>query len=168
LGQVITRGSENVAKRLLLADVRGYLNAREVFLSFSLGLLYMLWWTFVAHRPIGIPADDGPASPHCAKWTRWGYVGLALKYITLAGCVLITILELVWRLDPKHHAYSSVYVAASTLETTLSAVFILKIFLNFSLIPSKFRGTFTLFHAAPVAALLVGGGIAIGNLALCK
>ena len=108
------------------------------------------------------------SSLHCGKWERWGYIGFGLKWLTILICILIPILQIVWRVDPKHHQYDDLYVAASVFETAISIIFILKIFLNLSLTSLEERRQVFVDYTAPLCALATSTGHGIGNLVLCK
>lgn len=173
LGQILIRGHSNAVSGTGLGGVIGFIRAREVLLALSLGTVFLFFWTFVGRRPIGIASKKDrlsaitPSNPiHCGSWQRWGFVGLGLKWSTLLVCILIPILQIVWRVAGKHHRYGNLYVVSSTLETTVSAIFILKIFLNFYLTPPWAQRQVMLNHIAPIVALLISAGLGVGNLVL--
>jgi hypothetical protein len=177
LGQILIRGSSGIANGLRLADVNGFIQAREVLLSISAGTVFIFYWTLVGRRPFGSISSQPlfpntrttrMASLHCGRWERWGYIGFGLQWLTILICVLIPILQIVWRVDPKHHQYDDLYVAASVFETTISIIFILKIFLNLSLTSLEERRQVFVDYTAPICALATSTGHGIGNLVLCK
>lgn len=177
LGQILSRGVANVVNRPGLGDVADFIQAREVLLSFSAGFIFLFFWTFVGLRPIGLPASPrnvttssatSTSSGHCGSWTRWGVIGLTLKWLSLLSCILIAILQIVWRVSPQHNRYAELYVTSGILETTISAIFILKIFLNLYLCPATLRRPVMIAHIVPLLALLVNAGLGMGNLVLCE
>ncbi|KAH6917251.1 hypothetical protein BKA70DRAFT_1138682 [Coprinopsis sp. MPI-PUGE-AT-0042] len=183
LGQILLRGYASVNGGLELGQAVGLIQGREVFLSFSVGFLYLFYWFFSSRRPhaLAVAPDMGAiatekADPtlatrmtsarklHCASWERWGYVGITLKWASLVTCFLILILQLVWRLTKKHHFYGDLYVASATLETAISIVFILKLILNSYLAESTSRRQVLLGYIAPVFAFVLSAGMGIGSL----
>lgn len=175
LGQILSRGVANVVNRPGLGDVADFIQAREVLLSFSAGFIFLFFWTFVGLRPIGLPASPrnvttssatSTSSGHCGSWTRWGVIGLTLKWLSLLSCILIAILQIAWRVSPQHNRYAELYVTSGILETTISAIFILKIFLNLYLCPATLRRPVMIAHIVPLLALLVNAGLGMGNLVL--
>ncbi|KDR85130.1 hypothetical protein GALMADRAFT_131864 [Galerina marginata CBS 339.88] len=171
LGQVLARGPQNVAKGFGLNSVAGFLYSREVFLSLSVGFLDLFFWKLVARCPReeyvtkANPLGDGRRRkhPHSASWNRWGLIGMALKWTSLAALLSIPLLQILWRLMPGQRKYGSIYVAETTVQTSLMAIFILKLLLNVSICPSS-RWQALRTYMAPISALAVGVGIGIGNL----
>ncbi|RXW24769.1 hypothetical protein EST38_g1071 [Candolleomyces aberdarensis] len=167
LGQLLIRGHSNAANGLMLEDVSGFINAREALLALSIGAIFLFWWKFCGRRPFAV--KDGrlsKSSMHCASWQRWGYVGFLLKWSSLLVCIVILILQVIWRLAPMHHLYGSLYVATATLETTISIIFILKLFLNVYLCPAGTQARVFLDYVTPALALLINAGLGVGNLVL--
>ena len=153
----------------MLDDVSGFINAREALLALSIGAIFLFWWKFSGRRPFAIkPVGPFNFSMHCASWQRWGYIGFLLKWTSLVVCIVVLILQVIWRLAPKHHLYGSLYVATATLETTISIIFILKLFLNVYLCPASSKTQVLLDYVTPALALLINAGLGVGNLVLCK
>lgn len=73
-----------------------------------------------------------------------------------------------WRLIPQQRKLAAVYVAAATLQSTLTAVFFLKVLLNIYASPIRplYRPLRT--NSALLVSLAVGMSISIGNLMLCR
>ncbi|KAJ2920242.1 hypothetical protein MD484_g5, partial [Candolleomyces efflorescens] len=167
LGQLLIRGHSNAANGLMLDDVSGFINAREALLALSIGAIFLFWWKFSGRRPFAIkPVGPFNFSMHCASWQRWGYIGFLLKWTSLVVCIVVLILQVIWRLAPKHHLYGSLYVATATLETTISIIFILKLFLNVYLCPASSKTQVLLDYVTPALALLINAGLGVGNLVL--
>ncbi|TFK30574.1 hypothetical protein FA15DRAFT_751597 [Coprinopsis marcescibilis] len=161
LGQILVRGHAGIVNGAGLTAVAGYIRSREVFFALSIGVLYLFYWTFVSRQPHG---DDTGTDMHCASWARWGYIGITLKWCTLLACMVIFALQVTWRVTPMHHVYGNVYIASATIETTISAIFILKLLLNFYLSPSHLRRRVFLGYVTPIIAFGLSAGLGIGNL----
>ncbi|KAG2023333.1 hypothetical protein CC2G_000997 [Coprinopsis cinerea AmutBmut pab1-1] len=111
-----------------------------------------------------VPMGSMMSPVHCAQWERWGYIGIALKWSSLVACLLIVALQMVWRLAPQHNLYGNIYVASSTIETTVSAIFILKLLLNFYLTPADSQKRVLLNYITPIVAFVISAGLGVGNL----
>lgn len=166
-----------------IAEVADYTRAREVILALSTGFLYLFYWLFAGRPPtpegenevsrgsaaMRRMAIETPSKPtHCARWERWGYVGIGLKWVTLAGCLLIVALQMVWRLAPRFRVYGDLYVASATMETTISAIFILKLLLNLYLAPLRYQKQVLLNYITPTAAFILSASVGVGNLIVCE
>lgn len=152
-----------------VSPVSGLITAREVVLAASLGFLYLFLWCFVAQcprgeGPIAISGPNPRENAHSASWKRWGIVGLLLKWSLLGLCLSITALQVIWRVSPPDSRFGVVYVAEATIEVVVSALFILKLFLNIFLSPLMPWHRPVQSYAAPLVALLISGGLGIGNL----
>lgn len=62
----------------------------------------------------------------------------------------------------------AIYGADATMEIVASALFILKLVLNASIIPSKPLLTVLRRYAAVIFALVINLGLGIGNVVTCK
>ncbi|KAF9015297.1 hypothetical protein BDQ17DRAFT_1340812 [Cyathus striatus] len=126
-----------------------------------MGFLFLFMWLLVAQCPQQERKDHHTL--HSASWKRWGHVGTILQWSTLAACISIPLLEIPWRILRTQHFYGSVYIAESTIQTVLSFIFILKIFLNVSLsqMPRlKLLGS----YSVPLFSLLIGTSLGIMNV----
>ncbi|KAF9056304.1 hypothetical protein BJ165DRAFT_1432493 [Panaeolus papilionaceus] len=172
LGQILARGSENAAKDISLDNITALLFAREILLALSLSFLNIFFWMLVAECPneerIFNSNDSMSAtsqqSMHSASWGRWGPVGTVLKWFSLVALLSVPLLQALWRLVPSQRRYSTLYVAESTVQTTICLIFILKLFLNIylSTLPTwwhSFRPCIPAF-----LALTFGASLGIGNL----
>lgn len=97
LGQQLVRGASNVRLGLGIDAVRGFLVAREIFLSLSFGFRFIFYWATVAEgygyafkscRPFLFISYSARRqgkfdTTHFASWDRWGWLGFILKYLTL-------------------------------------------------------------------------------------
>lgn len=157
--------------------VAGFIYSREVFLSLSIGFLDLFFWTLVARCPRGEYVDKSndlstarnrKPSMHSASWNRWGLIGSILKWTSLAASLTVPLLQMVWRLMPGQRKYSSIYVAESTIQTSVMAAFILKFVLNIYTSPLDHWWYAFRNYLVPITALVIGTGLGIGNLILCK
>ncbi|KAJ3759932.1 hypothetical protein EV360DRAFT_81641 [Lentinula raphanica] len=148
--------------------------ARGSVKSAFLWLRFLFFWAFVAERPRREPppTTSDLRDPqvyvhyaenfHSAKWERWGYLGILLKWSILASVFSIPVLQIIWRIAEGH--YGIVYMVESTIEILVSALFLLKVFLNVFLSPvSPWWKPFQ-FYAVPLIALLINPGLGIGDL----
>jgi hypothetical protein len=139
-------------------------------LSFFFRFLYL--WEFVAQRPRYEPRQRTDIDPfsdeksyHSASWERWGALGFVLKYALLGSVISIPILQIVWRIAT---GYSAVYVADSTIQIAVSALFIAKLMLNLFLSTVGPWWRPFLPYLVPIIALMISTGIGAGNLLFCK
>jgi hypothetical protein len=160
LSQVLSRGSG------FNDTVNGLINAREVGLSLSNGFLLLFYWKFIADRPNAEPRKNDPKGRehlHSASWQHWGYLGRLLKWSLLGLVISVSVLQIVWRTSARR--FGTVYMIESTIRIVVTALFIVKIFLNIFLSPALSRAIRSCI--APLAALLINLGIAIANLLSC-
>ncbi|KAJ3836870.1 hypothetical protein F5878DRAFT_242452 [Lentinula raphanica] len=174
LAQILARGSVKVDMDTgKTSRITALINTREVGLSIAIGLRFLFFWAFVAERPRGEPPPTTDLRDpqvyvhyaenfHSAKWERWGYLGILLKWSILASVFSIPVLQIIWRIAEGH--YGVVYMVESTIEILVSALFLLKVFLNVFLSPvSPWWKPFQ-FYAVPLIALLINLGLGIGDL----
>ncbi|EEB88646.1 hypothetical protein MPER_13423, partial [Moniliophthora perniciosa FA553] len=90
---------------------------------------------------------------------------LLLKWSLLIGSLAIPILRIIWRL--AFRKFATLYMVESTVEIIISALFILKIFLNVFL--SSLTPWWRPFgpYAAPLLALAINLALGTGQLLLC-
>ncbi|KAJ3517385.1 hypothetical protein NLJ89_g547 [Agrocybe chaxingu] len=174
LSQVLARGTENAARGVGLDTVTGFIYAREVFLSLSTGFLNLFFWKLVAR----CPKDECPPNVnelstsrkqpkmHSASWNRWGPVGTLLKYGSLGALLAVPLLQMLWRLMPNERKYGSIYVAESTVQTTVTIIFILKFILNVYISPLDSWWLAFRPYVVPILALVIGTTLGVGNLVL--
>lgn len=177
LSQVISRGPQDTANGISLQSVTALIYAREICLAISVFFLDLFFWLLVARCPrkecndrrseLSTQPNRG-AKPHSASWNRWGIMGAVLKWCTLAALISVPLLQMVWRLIPNQRRYSTVYVAESTIQTSVTAIFILKFILNIAISPLVNWWKALQLYSVPMAALVIGVGIGIGNLAVCE
>ena len=166
LTQILSRG--NGLNDTVIDDntINGLINAREVGFSLSTGFLLLFYWRFVAERPGAEPRKNDPKGRehlHSASWQHWGYLGHLLKWSLLGLVISVSVLQIVWRTSARR--FGTVYMVESTIQIVVTALFIMKIFLNIFLSPALSRAIRS--YIAPLAALLINLGIAIANLLSC-
>ncbi|KAF5390212.1 hypothetical protein D9757_002801 [Collybiopsis confluens] len=174
LAQVLARGAANVnANTGITSSVTALINTREVGLSIAVGFRFLFFWAFVAERPRGEPPPTTDLSnpraykydaknSHSARWERWGFLGIFSKYVILVALSSIPILQIIWRIAVRH--FGMVYMAESTIEILVSALFIMKIMLNIFLSPVSPWWKPLRFYLVPLLALLINLAVGIGEL----
>lgn len=172
LSQILARGDVNTDKDGL-ATVSGFFNAREIFLALSVGFIYILFWTLVAQCPpeessrllVDIKGRHDARDPlHSASWRRWGFIGITLKWISLLASISIPLLQILWRIVISQRKYGNLYVAESTIETVVSAIFILKLLLNIYSSPLSSRWRSSGRYVTSIFSLIISAGLGVGNL----
>ncbi len=174
LGRLLMRGPTKDAQNVDPGVASVFVVAREVGLGLSYGFLFLFIWMAVAQRPKSeqracaqVSAQDGAQSHlHSASWKRWGVVGLVLKWFTLFLAILISVLQILWRIVSAQRRYGSLYITESTLEIVVSTVFLLKIVLNVLLSPETWWIAFRPYIAF-VFALILTAVMGAGNLVNC-
>ncbi|KAJ4486305.1 hypothetical protein J3R30DRAFT_3445759 [Lentinula aciculospora] len=174
LAQILVRGTVKVDMNTgMTSGITALINTREVGLSIAIGSRFLFFWAFVAERPRGEPPPTTDLrdpnvyayyaeNSHSAKWERWGYLGLFLKWLILASIISIPILQIIWRIAVRH--YGVVYMVESTIEILISALLLLKVCLNVFLSPiSPWWKPFR-FYVVPLIALLVNVALGIAEL----
>ncbi|KAJ7040356.1 hypothetical protein C8F04DRAFT_1312800, partial [Mycena alexandri] len=173
LAQILSRGTTNTDQGLALNTVTGLIDVREVGLALSFGFRYLYLWAFVAQRPRYEPRPRTQDDPlfsethyHSANWERWGLPGVILKFALLGAVFSIPILQIIWRIVVP--GFSTVYIAESTIQITVSALLIAKLMLNLFLSTvAPWWRPFTPY-IVPIIALMISTGIGAGNLLLFK
>lgn len=148
--------------------MEGLINTREVLLGLATAMRYLYLWTFVARRPAAEPSLDAPEGLHSGAWKRWGIIGLVLKWVLFAAVLDVAILQILWRAVPNLGNSGPVYLADASIQIVASALLIAKLGANTWITPVIPRGRVMRDYALPIAAILFGMGVAIGNLATCK
>lgn len=172
LGQLLIREPSGSSRNFDQGVVSGFIVAREVGLGLSFGFLFLFVWRAVAEcpwneRPRSLAqsiSSPAPSLPHSASWTRWGFLGAALKWFTLTLVIVIPLLQILWRLISSQRQYGSIYIADSTLEIVASAIFALKIVLNVLVSPSVSWWAPFRRYLGLVLALIITGAMGVGNL----
>ncbi|KAH7931138.1 hypothetical protein BV22DRAFT_1124516 [Leucogyrophana mollusca] len=175
LSQLVARGLDGPQQD---TAVHPLITTREIILAVSLGLRFIFYWIFVSEPPRAesqpLTAAEGGWTNflvleandelHSGSWGRWGPTGQLLKHGLLLAAAAITALQIVWRIVSQFHRYSPIYAADTALELVTSVLLILKLLLNTVVSPATPRSHTFQEYAAPIFALFVNVGIAIGNL----
>ena len=139
---------------------------RDVGLGLSVGLIHLFVWLFVAECPQAEPHSQAQVR-HSASWRRWGMPGEILKWLSLTLCFLTPTLRILWHRLTSVRVRGPLIIANATTEIVLSAMFILKLILNTSLVCHVLRWKALRDYVAPIIAIIISASIAIGNLATC-
>lgn len=160
------------------------LRAREVLFAFSIGFRLLFYWSYVAEPPLR--ARCAPSTrkvqrikfltlertlePHSASWMRRGLPGKLLGVSLLVAIITITALQIVWRVVPRFHQYSSVYAADVALELLVSFLLLLKLLLNTVTFDSPDKILVHTFREclAPISGILVNIVLGVGDLLYCE
>ena len=168
LVSVLARGKRSATA---VQNVNPFLSltiAREVAYAVSFGLRFLFFWGFVACPPLG--QNDGEKDKmHSGSWGRWGITGHSLRWMLMIATVAITALQVIFRIYTPLQQFGALFSAEGALESSISAVLMLKIFLNIYLAALDSYGTMTrlrlLVQYSPVLlALLISLGIGVGNV----
>jgi hypothetical protein len=146
---------------------------REISLSVSIGFRFLYFWTFVAQPIKSERPEPGTTGDlfklkergRSASWGRWGIPGLILKWSLLTLTLTIPVTQTVWR--NLSQTRKTLYFTDSSLETVVSALFILKIGLN-SLLSRKTWKQILLFYISPLFALGISLGLGLTNIIVCE
>jgi hypothetical protein len=119
LSQILQRGRFNTDHGLGLESVQSLIMAREVGYAISNSLRFLFFWLFVAEPPKAERgAPNARAGGHSGSWNAWGYIGLTLRWSTLALILVVFVLQVVWRLDSKvQMAITNLYTAESAIRS---------------------------------------------------
>jgi len=145
--------------------------AREVLSSIASCLRFLYFWAFVAQPPLCERGTGSFLFLHSGSWLRWGLTGTVLRWITLLASLSILVLQIIWRLMMLGHGrykFRPVYNVESALEITASVIYIVKLFLNSTLVEMVCRRETLWQYSAALFALLINLGIGLGNLLLCE
>ena len=169
LVQVLGEGGSETS-----ADTNAFLGvivSREVAYAISFGLRYLWFWGFVACVPPASTARGG--NIHSGSWARWGFTGSILRWALVPAILAITSLQVIYRVYTPFSQYGPIYETEGTLQIVVSAIFILKLFLNIYLValdsPASSSRVRTFLCYLPVlGGLLISLGIGVGNIIECK
>jgi hypothetical protein len=142
--------------------------AREVLSSFASCLRFLYFWAFVAQPPLCERGTGSFLLLHSGSWLRWGMTGTVLRWTTLLASLSILVLQIIWRLVLGPHKLGPVYSVESALEITASVIYIVKLFLNSTLVEMVCRRETLWQYSAALFALLINLGLGLGNLLLCE
>jgi len=111
---------------------------------------------------------DAPDGMHSGAWKRWGTYGLILKWTLFAAVLDVGVLQILWRVVPNLENVGPVYLADCAIEIVASALLVIKLGANVWITPVLPRWRVIRGYMLPALAILLGMGVAIGNLTYCK
>lgn len=169
--EVLGRGNKSYAAVQNVNPFLALIISREIIFSLSFGLRYLFFWGFVACSPLGQGAEEKDKM-HSGSWGRWGVMGFLLQWFLALAALAITALQVAFRVYTPLQKISPLYEAEGALESCVSGILMLKIFLNTYLTSLDTFGTVSrarvLLRYLPVLlALLMSLGIAVGNVIQC-
>ena len=143
---------------------------------------FLFFWGFVSEPPRGelpfVPVPDNRRPNfisldseeilHSGNWARMKLLGIFTKWALLLVVISVAVLQALWRLVNTFRMIGPVYLTESGIEIGLSAAFIAKIVLNMFLSPLRPRWHTLRDYSPVILSLLIGMGIAIGNILCCK
>ncbi|GJE86025.1 transcriptional regulator, putative [Phanerochaete sordida] len=167
LVQLIARGNHSAASVQNTNPFLALTITREIAYSLSFGLRYVSYWGFVGSPPMGGGKDA--CDLHSGSWGRWGITGLVLQWALVVATLAITALQVVFRVYTPVQQNSVVQDAEGALEACVSAVLILKLFLNIYLAALDSYGAtrrlrLFLRYLPVMFALLISTAIGVGNI----
>lgn len=181
LAQTLADGMAVNATFVAKKDV---IRAREVLLALSIGFRFLFYWSYVAEpsrkdlsaaatqrvRKIKFLGFECTYEPYSASWVRLGLSGKLIGAGLLVAIVIISMLQIVWRVVPQFHQYGNVYAADVALELLLSLLLLLKLLSNTVTLNSVDSLLVRAFgeHLAPISGLLVNIAIGVGDLLCCE
>lgn len=181
LAQTLADGMAVNATFVAKKDV---IRAREVLLALSIGFRFLFYWSYVAEpsrkdlsaaatqrvRKIKFLGFECTYEPYSASWVRLGLSGKLIGAGLLVAIVIISMLQIVWRVVPQFHQYGNVYAADVALELLLSLLLLLKLLSNTVTLNSVDSMLVRAFgeHLAPISGLLVNIAIGVGDLLCCE
>lgn len=168
LAQVLARGKRSATAVQNVNPFLALMIAREIAYALSFGLRFLFFWGFVACPPLG-QSDREKDDMHSGSWGRWGITGHFLRWTLLIATVAITALQVILRVYTPLQQVTALFSAEGALESSVSAIFILKIFLNMYLAALDSYGTMSrlrllLRYAPALFALFLSAGIGVGNV----
>ncbi|KAF8271414.1 hypothetical protein EI94DRAFT_1720542, partial [Lactarius quietus] len=137
---------------------------REVLYSIASGLRFLFYWVFVSQPPLCEQDSARFLSVHSGSWQRWGVTGSLLRWTTLAASFLVFVLQVLWRTVSLMHEFGPVYDIEGAVEITTTAIFIVKLLLNVSLVEESTRRQTLWQYSSVLFALSLNMVIGIGNL----
>ena len=95
-------------------------------------------------------------------------LGIILKWTLLLLTLAVAVLQILWRLVDAFRMFGPVYFVESGIEIGLSAAFILKLIFNSLISPLNPRWHTLRDYSPVILAILIGMGVAIGNILCCE
>ena len=170
LAQILVRGEQNVNQGTDFGAVTGLTNTREVLFGLSFGFQFVFYWAFVSQPPVGERLSRNVR--HSGSWRRWGTTGLVIQCLSLAGCLAIPPLQILYRVVNSLDKKGTIYNLLGGLQIGLSMLFFLKSLYSIifwapgtSNILSKQKA---IVVSIPVlASMLTSMWLGVGNVAEC-
>ncbi|KAG9314485.1 hypothetical protein JVU11DRAFT_5282 [Chiua virens] len=177
LGQTLANG---FAVNTIVAGNESAIRAREILFAFAIGSRFLFYWSYVAEPPrkdlsaastqrvkgIDFLMVERTQELHSGSWIRWGLPGKLLGAGLLTAIIIITALQVVWRVVHQFHQYSAFYATDTVLELLVSVMLLLKLLSN-TITPNSPNNmpvhTFS-ECLAPASGLLVNITVGVGNL----
>lgn len=144
------------------------ITARETLSSVAAGLRFLYFWAFVAQPPLCEQGSGSFLRLHSGSWLHWGLTGTVLRSTTLLASISILVLQLLWRLVKPLHGFGPVYNVESALEITASAIYMVKLLLNSTIVEPTCRRETLWQYSTALFALLINLGVGVGNLLECE
>lgn len=171
LAQVLLRFGTNANPDNHWPTITGVITGSEIFLALSFGLRFGFFWVFVALPPTGEESMQGQM--HNGAWGKWGLIGMLLKWSLAAVCIVITLLQLLYRTVDSLEKFGPIYEIECALEIVASCSFILKLILNGYLVvitgpPGPWRWKPCLHYIPVFVSLIINAAIGAGNMMTCK
>ena len=182
LSQIFHRGYWDTMYDLNISSVMVFIIFRDLGHSLSFGFRFLFFWAFVSEPPRGelpfVPVPDNRRPNfisldseevlHSGNCGRYKLLGLLTKWLLLLLVIAVAVLQALWRLVNAFRMIGPVYITESGIEIGLSAVFIVKIIANTLMSPLRPRWHTFRDYSPVILSLLIGMGIAIGNLLCCE
>ncbi|KAI9508802.1 hypothetical protein F5148DRAFT_1192760, partial [Russula earlei] len=138
--------------------------AREVLTSVSFGLRFLYFWAFVSQPPLCEQGSGSFLRMHSGSWLHWGLTGTVLRWSTLLASLSIFVLQLVWRIARLRGGFGPVYSVESSLEIAASAIYMIKLFLNSTIVEADCRRETLWQYSTALLALFINLGVGLGNI----
>ncbi|KAH0838418.1 hypothetical protein J3R83DRAFT_6725 [Lanmaoa asiatica] len=177
LGQIL---ANEIATSTTFVASEPLIRTKEVLFALSIGFRFLFYWSYVAEPPRKVRSAaptqrvqeikflilERTHEPHSGSWMRRGLLGKLLGVSLLVAIVIITVLQIVWRVVPQFRQYSDVYAADAALELLVSFLLLLKLLLNTVTLGSPNSMLVHTFREclAPISGLLVNIAIGVGDL----
>lgn len=172
LADILSHGSPVIKEASTSLELGPLGTAREILYAIANGVLFGFLWLLVAQPPPNEYSVDENGM-HSGSWEKWGTLGTILKWALAISAVAIGVLQVLYRAIPALHIIGPVYQVECTIRIIVSAVLLLKLFLNTYLAVLSSRGGIprwkTLRDYFPaMVAIGIGMGLAISDLLHCE
>lgn len=166
--QLLARGKHSTAAVQNVNPFLALIIAREVTYALSFGLRFVFYWGFVGSPPMG-SKDKDAYDLHSGSWGRWGVTGLVLQWALVVATLAITAIQVAFRVYTPLQSLNAVQDTEGALEACVSAVLILKLFLNVYLAALDSYGAIRRLHLflrylPVIVALVISAAVGVGNV----